>query len=156
MKFLRANHKIDMRQTFQERFAASLSHTTEEPKHYMRPLFRHLPQHTHFTERLLISHVAHTAGVQQHHISCRFVLGWLVTARHERMRDLFGVAFVHLAPVSLDEKFWHVGMTIIHGWATFVQDTAYRFLAAHINCTVILSATETSLAVALFAESKMI
>src|SRR5437660_2027103 len=103
MKFLRANHKIDMRQTFQERFAASLSHTTEEPKHYMRPLFRQLAQHTHFTEGLLVSHVAHAAGVQQHDVGFRLVPDLLVAARDERMRDLVCVAAGHLATISPEE-----------------------------------------------------
>jgi hypothetical protein len=40
--------------------------------------------------------------------------------------------------------------------AKVVQDTAHGFLPAHINCTVMLSASETSLDIALFAESKMI
>jgi hypothetical protein len=33
---------------------------------------------------------------------------------------------------------------------------AHGFLAAHINCTVMLSVSETSLDIAPFAESKMI
>ena len=36
----------------------------------------------------------------------------LVATRDERMRDLLGVALVHLAAVGLDEKFRHGSRTI--------------------------------------------
>jgi hypothetical protein len=39
----------------------------------------------------------------------------LVTARHERMRDLFGVALVHLATIGLDKEFRHGRTKTIHG-----------------------------------------
>jgi hypothetical protein len=38
--------------------------------------------------------------------------------------------------------------------AKVVQDTAHGFLPVHINGTVMLSASETSLGIARFAESK--
>ena len=68
MKFLRADHKIDMRQRFQQRRAARLGHAAEEPEHNVRPLFGQSPEHPHFPQRLLVSHIAHAARVQEHDV----------------------------------------------------------------------------------------
>ena len=88
MKFLRADHKIDMWQIFYQRFAARLRHAAKETENNVRPLFRHPTQHSHFAERLLVGHVSYAARIQED-----VVLGLfddpLVTARHQRMRDLF-------------------------------------------------------------------
>src|SRR5215813_1280332 len=73
----------------------------------MRPLFCHSAKHSHFSQRLLISHVAHAARVQQHDVSFCFVSRSLIATCDERMRDLFRVALVHLAAVRLDKKFRH-------------------------------------------------
>src|SRR5882724_8055506 len=43
------------------------------------------------------------------------------------MRDLLRVAFVHLATVSLDEKFRHGRAKIIHGQASFATQEIIRF-----------------------------
>ena len=43
------------------------------------------------------------------------------------MRDLFRVALVHLATVSLDKKFWHGRAKMIHAQCAFVQDTEHGF-----------------------------
>ena len=64
VKFLRTNNKIDMGQILQQRLAARLGHAANKTKNHMRPLFSHATEHSHFAERLLIGHVAHTAGVQ--------------------------------------------------------------------------------------------
>ena len=68
MEFLRPNHKIDMRYLFQQLGAARLRHAAEEPEHHVGPLFGHATQHSHFTKRLLISHIAHAARIQQHDV----------------------------------------------------------------------------------------
>ena len=107
MKLLCANDKIDMRQILQQRHAARLGHAAEEPEDHVRPFFRQPPEHSHLAKRFLVSHVAHAACVQEHDVGFRFVPDPLVAARHERMRDLFGVALVHLATISLDEEFRH-------------------------------------------------
>jgi endonuclease/exonuclease/phosphatase family metal-dependent hydrolase len=107
MKFLRANHQIDMRQIFQQRLAPRLSHTAEETEKHVRALFRQSAEHSHFAKRFLVGHVAHTARVQQHDISFRFVRNAIVTACDERMGYLLRVALVHLAAVRLNEKFRH-------------------------------------------------
>jgi hypothetical protein len=83
----------------------------------MWPLFRHATEHSHFAKRLLVRHVAHATRIQKHDIGFQLVRDTLVSARHERMRDLFRVAFVHLATVCLDEKFRHGWAEIIHGQA---------------------------------------
>src|SRR5438045_9604590 len=87
----------------------------------MRPLFCHSPQHPHFSQRLLISHIAHAARVQQHYVSFSFMGHPLVAACDERMSDLFRVALVHLAAIGLDEKLRHGPAKIIHAHAASVQ-----------------------------------
>src|SRR5256885_577149 len=51
MKFLGANHKIEMWDFFQQLRPARLRHAAEEPKHCFRPAFRHAAEHSHFAER---------------------------------------------------------------------------------------------------------
>src|SRR2546430_11193763 len=87
--------------------ATGLCHAAKKPEHHMRPVSCHSPQHPHFSQRLLISHVAHAARVQQHYVSFSFVGYPLVAACDERMCDLFRVALVHLAAIRLDEKLRH-------------------------------------------------
>src|SRR5438093_6274695 len=132
MEFLCSDDKIDMRQILEERFAARLSHATKETEHHVRPLFSQSPQHSHFPQRLLVSHIAHATRVQEYDVSFCFVRDALVAARDERMRDLLRITLVHLAAVSLDEKFRHEGVKIIHGHNAFVQDTT-RISRIHTN-----------------------
>src|ERR1043166_9329594 len=108
MKLLRPNNQIDVWQILEERLAAGLGHATEKSEHDMRPFFGHSRQHSHFPERLLVSPIADTAGVEQHDVRFRFVLSPLIAALHERMCDLFRVTFVHLASIGLDKKSRHV------------------------------------------------
>jgi len=69
----------------------------------------------------LVGHVSHATCVQEHDVGFRFVADPLVAARHERMRDLFRIALVHLATVGFDEKFGHGRAETIHGQPMFVQ-----------------------------------
>ena len=68
MKFLRSDDKIDVRQPFQQFATACLGHATEESEDNMRPFFGESPQHSHFPQRLLVSHIAHAARVQEHDV----------------------------------------------------------------------------------------
>ena len=109
MKLLCANDKIDVWQILQQRRASRLGHAAEEPENHVRPFFRQPPEHAHLAQRFLVSHVTHAACVQEDDVGLRFVPDPLVAERRERMRDLFGVALVHLAAISLDEEFRHGG-----------------------------------------------
>src|SRR5438105_7687837 len=71
------------------------------------------------SERFLVSRVTHAASIQEDNVSFMFAFHLLVAARNERMRDLFRVALIHLATVSLDEKSRHGRAKIIHGRAMF-------------------------------------
>src|SRR5438552_15086136 len=93
----------------------------------MRPVSCHSPQHPHFSQRFLVSHVAHAARVQQHYVSFSFVGYPLVAACDERMRDLFRVALVHLAAIGLDEKFRHGRAKTIHASAAFAMQRLCPF-----------------------------
>jgi hypothetical protein len=121
MKFLCTNHQIDMRQSLQERPAARLRHASEEPEDDVRTLFGHAAQHAHFPERLLISHVAHAACIQEHHVGLVLVRDALIASCDERVRNLFRVALIHLATVGLDEKFRHERAKTIHARLVFAK-----------------------------------
>jgi hypothetical protein len=127
MEFLGPDDKINMRQILEQGFAARLSHAAKETKHNMWPLFRHATEHSHFAKCLLISHVTNATCIQEHDVGLHLVRDPLVPARHERMRDLFRVAFVHLAPVGLDEKFRHGWAEIIHGQAILATERLSAF-----------------------------
>ena len=127
MKLLRANHKIDMRQIFQQFRAARLSHAAEETENHVRPFFRHATEHSHFPQRLLVGHIAHAAGVQEHDVGFHLVRDAFVASCHERVRDLFRVALVHLTTVGLDEKLRHGRAKIIHVPAAFAMQRLCTF-----------------------------
>src|SRR6266550_1009083 len=112
MKFLGANHKIELRYLFQQLLPPRLRHAAEKPKNGFRPPLPHAAEHSHLAKRLLLGHVAHAAGIEQNDIGLRLATDPLVAAGNERMRDLLGVALVHLAAVGLDEKFRHGSRTI--------------------------------------------
>ena len=64
----------------------------------------------HLAQRLLLGHVAHAAGVEQHHV--RDLLGRRqgIPLRHELRSDGFAVALVHLATVSFNIDARHVSL----------------------------------------------
>ena len=101
-----------MRHCGEKRIALCLRHAAEETEDRFRPTLGDLPQHPHFSQRFLLRHVAHAAGVEEHDIGVGFPFGALVTAFQERMRDLFRVAFVHLTAVGFNEKLGHRGEMI--------------------------------------------
>ncbi len=107
MKFLRADHQVEVRHRGEKRISAGLGHATEKTEDCFRPTLCDLPEHAHFSQGLLLCHIAHATGVQQHHVGIGFTSYALVAALQQRMRDLFRVALVHLAAVGLDEKFGH-------------------------------------------------
>jgi hypothetical protein len=115
MKFLGANHKIEVRDLFQQLRPPRLRHAAEKPKNGSRLPLRHAAEHSHLAERLLLGHVTHAAGIEQNNIGLRLATDPLVAAGNERMRDLLGVALVHLAAISLDEEFRHGSRTIHRG-----------------------------------------
>src|SRR4051794_16083602 len=91
------------------RGAAGLSRASEKAKLDFWPLFRNAAKHSHFANRFLIGHVADAAGVEQNNVSFVFGHHPLIAPRDERMRDVLGIALVHLATVSFDEKRGHAG-----------------------------------------------
>src|SRR4029077_9820744 len=115
MEFLGANHKIEVRDLFQQLRPPRLRHAAEKSKNGFRPALRHAAEHSHLAKRLLLGHVAHAAGIEQNDIGLRLATDLLVAAGNERMRDLLRVALVHLATVGLDEKFRHGSRTIHRG-----------------------------------------
>src|SRR6266513_3895802 len=137
MKFLGANHKIEVRDLFQQLLPPRLRHAAEKPKNGFRPPLPHAAEHSHLAKRLLLGHVAHAAGIEQNNIGLRLATDALVAAGDERMRDLLGIALVHLATVGLNEKFWH-GSRTIHsgsgsatplGWGSKAAGKRVRFQA---------------------------
>ena len=115
MEFLRPNYKIEMWDFFQQLRAPCLRHAAEKSKDGFRPALCHAAEHSHFAQRLLLGHVANATGIEQHNIGVRLATHVLVAPGNERMCDLLGIALVHLAAVSLDEKFRHGSRTIHRG-----------------------------------------
>src|ERR1700686_2520447 len=113
MEFLGAHDEVHMRQSGKKRIAPGLGHAAEKTEDDLRPALRDLAEHPHFPESLLVGHVANAACIQQHHIRLDLVRGAFIAARQERVRDLFGIALVHLATVGFDEKFWHRASGIV-------------------------------------------
>ena len=112
MEFLRADHKIEMRNFPQQFRAAGLRHAAKKSEDSFRAVLADAAEHSHFAQRLLLRHVAHTAGVEQNNIGLDLGIDALIATRDERIRDLLGIAFVHLTAVGLDEKFRHGSRTI--------------------------------------------
>ena len=83
MKLLRPHDHVDMRQFCQQGLAARLSHASQETEDHMRPFFRQAAQHSHFSQRFLISHVAYAACIQQHDISFLLVRNAFIATRDE-------------------------------------------------------------------------
>ena len=83
VKFLCANDKVEVGQILEQRSALGLRHAAQKAKDDVRPLLCHATHHAHFAERLLVGHIAHAAGIEQHDICVRFVLHPLVTAGNE-------------------------------------------------------------------------
>src|SRR6202521_3505333 len=107
MKFLGPDDEIHMRHSRKKRVALRLGHAAEKTEDDLGPALRDLPQHSHFAERLLIRHVANAACVQQNDVRVDLARRAFIAPRQERVRNLFGIALVHLAAVGFDEKFWH-------------------------------------------------
>jgi hypothetical protein len=112
MKFLCADHKIEMRNFLQQFRAPCLGHAAKKPKHSFRAVLADPTKHPHFAQRLLLSHVAHATGIQQNNIGLDLGIDAFVAPGNEGMSYLLGIAFVHLAAVGLDEKFGHGSRTI--------------------------------------------
>ena len=107
VKFLRADDEVEMRHQLEQLGPARLRHAAEKSEDRTRPLLCDAAEHAHFAEGFLLRHVAHTAGIQEHDIGFRLACRCFITTIEQRARDLFRVAFVHLAAVGFDEKFRH-------------------------------------------------
>ncbi len=107
MEFLGAHDEVEVRHGGEERVPPRLRHAAQKAEDRFGTPLRHRPEHAHLAQRLLFGHVANTAGVEQDYVGVGFVGGPLVTAFQQRMRDLFRIAFVHLAAVGFDKELRH-------------------------------------------------
>jgi len=71
------------------------------------------------------------------------------------MRDLFGVALVHLAAISLDEEFRHGGARTIHGEQSSSK-TQHRDFDQRTSLHCHVERKRNISGITLFAKSKMI
>jgi len=107
MVFLRADDKIEVGHFFQELFAPALGHAAHHAEDEIRfrlPVFAEL---AHVAEGLLLGLVAHRAGIQKHHIGLVRLRRDRESALDEHLRDLLGVALVHLATKGSEIHFRH-------------------------------------------------
>ncbi len=108
MEFLRAEHQVYVGQPVNQFASAALRHATQESEQLSRPLLARLAgQRGHFSERLLLGHVAHRAGVEQDYIRDVFGPRQRIALGHELRGDRFAVALVHLATVSFNVNTRH-------------------------------------------------
>src|SRR5438477_387145 len=64
VKLLRANNKIEMWDLFQQLRSPRLPHASQKSKDGFRPAFCQVTKHSHFAQRLLLSHVTHATGIE--------------------------------------------------------------------------------------------
>jgi hypothetical protein len=107
MKLLRPHHQVHMADIPHQLRPSALRHAPQETEHHPRALLPQPAHHSHFANRLLLRHVPHGAGIQQHHVRVPLAFRHLVAPRHEHERHLLGVALVHLAAVCFDEDPGH-------------------------------------------------
>ena len=70
MKFLRADHQIDIRQQVEQRLPAALRHATHKPEDHAGTMAAHLRGETlHLADCFLLCRIPHAAGIEQHHVS---------------------------------------------------------------------------------------
>ena len=103
MKLLRAEDEVHVRQPVDQLAPAALGHATHEPEHDVRAAAANVGcEVLHLVERLLLRHVAHTAGVEQDHVRDVFRGRQVVTPGQELRGDGFAVPLIHLATVGFD------------------------------------------------------
>ena len=108
MEFLGAYHEIDMRNIPHQFRSPALRHAAEEAEHDSPACSGGVAKHSHFANRLLLSHVAHAARIQQHHVGISLVIGVNSYPRETSICATCSESrLVHLASVSFDEDFGH-------------------------------------------------
>jgi hypothetical protein len=100
-----ADHEIHPRHPLEQRRPEPLRHAADYSQHVARPLvpleLAHAPDHP------LLGVVTHRAGVHQHHVGLRRVVGALVARPAEEPEHELRVGDVHLAAVGLDVDPFH-------------------------------------------------
>ena len=80
VEFLRAEDEVDAGQFLEDRRAAALRHAAEKADDLVLPPVLAAFQRPHLADGLLLGHVAHGAGVEQHHVGVVLVVDQLVAA----------------------------------------------------------------------------
>ena len=119
VEFLGADDEVEVGDFGKQGGAAALRHAAEEAVDGVRALFLQASEKTHFAQRLLLGHIAHAAGVEQHDVGLVGVGGHFVAAGHQHLRDLLRVALVHLASVGFEEDLGHGTVNIGAGLRHF-------------------------------------
>jgi hypothetical protein len=104
---LGANDHVEVRDPLEQLRPAALRHAAHEAENHVRlvpPVAAHA---AHLAERLLLGLIAHRAGIHEDRVGIGLVAGDGVAALGEHLRDLFGVALVHLATVGADKNLGH-------------------------------------------------
>ena len=104
---LRPHYQVKMGDALEEFLSPALRHATHETVNHMGPLLTVLAHHSHLAQGLLLSLVAHRAGVDQDGIGILFRTGEGIASLHEHPGNLLGITLVHLSSVGLDEYFGH-------------------------------------------------
>ena len=108
MELLRANDQVHVGQPVDEFLSPALRHASHKAENLPGPFLSRLAdERRHLAERLLFGHVAHAAGVEQHHVRDLLRRRKGIAPGHELRGDGFAVALVHLATVGFDVNARH-------------------------------------------------
>ncbi len=137
MKFLRSHDEIDRHGRLRELRPAALRHAAKIAKNQMRAHPPQFLEHAILPMAFCSAHVAHAAGIEQDDVGIRLVAREPIASRRQRLRDVIGVALVHLAAVGLDvngrlagQGAGHWQTDTLHGtpldiqWSSFAEKTA--------------------------------
>ena len=80
VEFLRAQDQIDAGQFLEDRRAAALGHAAEEADDLVMTAVLAALQRAHLADGFLFRHVAHRAGVEQHHVGVILLFDQFVAA----------------------------------------------------------------------------
>ena len=105
--FLGADDEVEMGHFLEELFASALRHAAHHSEDEIRLRLPMLAELAHVAEGLLLGLVSHRAGIQQHHIGLIGLGRDREATLDEHLRDLLGVALVHLATKGSEIDFRH-------------------------------------------------
>jgi hypothetical protein len=108
MEFLGPDDEVNVWQAVEQFLTAALGHAAHEAEYQSGTTPTRIgDQRLHFVQRLLFSHVPHTAGVQENDIGGGLRMRECIPAGDQLGGYRLTVALIHLASVSFDVNTRH-------------------------------------------------